>query len=89
MHETIQEHIIQGAPLNNGMVAASGESVGTLGATPGPFSFQTSGQLSTVSTRPFQITPSSMSPITGVDFWERKYEPGETKRNRQQACAQA
>ena len=69
MHETIKEHGIHGTPLN--MVTASGEKVGTLGATPGSFSFPTSDQPDTVFTHPFQIMPSSMTPIIGVDFWAK------------------
>ena len=69
MHATIKEHGIQEAPLN--MVTSSGESVGTLGATPGSFSFPTSDQPDTVFTHPFQIMPSSMTPIIGVDFWAK------------------
>ena len=69
MHETIKEYGIQGTPLN--MVTASGERVGILGATPGTFSFPTSDQPDTVFTHPFQIMPSSMTPIIGVDFWAK------------------
>ena len=69
MHETIKEHGVQGTPLN--MVTASGERVGTSGATPEPFSFPTSDQPGTVFTHPFQIMPSSMPPIIGVDFWAK------------------
>ena len=60
---------IHGTPLN--MVTASGERVGTLGATSGSFSFPTSDQPDTVFTHPFQIMLSSMTPIIGVDFWAK------------------